>query len=392
MILFPGEQLEIKDKNSDSKQLSDEDINAKYARGEIRIITEQARYPLPSIVKMVEDENYKLDPEFQRRRRWDAQKQSRLIESFIMNVPVPPIFFYEAKLSYYEVMDGLQRLTAIYEFYKDKLVLDGLEEWSELNGRKYSELPEQIKRGIDRRYLSSIILLHETAKDEDDAKKLKQMVFERINSGGDKLEAQESRNAIYNGRLNQLCIKLSRNKYLCRMWNIPEPTEEEFKIGIISEKLQNDKKYKKMEDVELVLRFFAYRQRIDLQKGTLENYLSTYLQRGNTSFSETTINNLKTLFEKTISLVYQVFREKAFRKKQNRPLIAIYDPMMYAFSQYTDISDKVLRHSEKLRKGVKKIYNDYPEKFKGDAKGLKDVRERNELFEKLISDTLGSES
>ncbi|MEE4355069.1 MAG: DUF262 domain-containing protein [Desulfococcaceae bacterium] len=392
MILFPGEQLEIKDKNSDSKQLSDEDINAKYARGEIRIITEQARYPLPSIVKMVEDENYKLDPEFQRRRRWDAQKQSRLIESFIMNVPVPPIFFYEAKLSYYEVMDGLQRLTAIYEFYKDKLVLDGLEEWSELNGRKYTELPEQVKRGIDRRYLSSIILLHETAKDEDDAKKLKQMVFERINSGGDKLEAQESRNAIYNGRLNQLCIKLSRNKYLCRMWNIPEPTEEEVKIGIISEKLQNDKKYKKMEDVELVLRFFAYRQRIDLQKSTLENYLSTYLQRGNTSFSETTINNLKTLFEKTISLVYQVFREKAFRKKQNRPLIAIYDPMMYAFSQYTDISDKVLRHSEKLRKGVKKIYNDYPEKFKGDAKGLKDVRERNELFEKLISDTLGSES
>ncbi len=399
MILFPDEKLVFKE-NSPASNRSDEEINEKYARGEIRIVTEQGRYPLPSIVDIVENENYELNPEFQRRHRWSKQKQSRLIESFIMNVPIPPIFFYEARLSYYEVMDGLQRLTAIYEFYTNKLVLEGLEEWPELNGRRYSELPEQIKRGIDRRYLSSIILLYETAKNEEEAKELKQMVFERINSGGDKLEAQESRNAIYNGPLNKLCINLSRNKYLCKMWDIPEPTEKEIKEGEISDELQNDKKYKKMYDVELVLRFFAYRQRLDLQKGPLENYLNMYLEKGNKSFSKKTLAKLESLFERTIDLIYQIYGKRAFWKRQNRkgrwswyssPQIAVYEPMMYVFSQYIEKTDKILQNREKFREGVKKIYEQHPENFEGKAKSLKNIRERNELFEKLVIDIIGSE-
>jgi hypothetical protein len=401
MILFPDEKLVFK-KNPPALDRSDEEINEKYAKGEIRIIIEQGRYPLPSIVNIVESGNYNLNPEFQRRRRWNRQKQSRLIESFIMNVPVPPIFFYEVKLYDYEVMDGLQRLTAIYEFYKDQLVLDGLEEWPELNGRRYSELPEQIKGGIDRRYLSSIILLYETAKNEEEAKELKQMVFERINSGGVELKPQESRNAIYNGPLNQLCIDLSRNKYLCKMWDIPEPTEEEIKDGKISDKLQNNDRYKEMYDVELVLRFFAYRQRLDLQKGPLENYLNMYLEKGNKSFSKDkdTLAKLKTLFEQTIELVYQIYGKEAFWKRQNRkgkwswyssPQIAVYEPMMYVFSQHIENKDKILRYKEAFREGVKKIYEEYPKNFEGKAKSLKDIRERNELFEQLVTDIIGSE-
>lgn len=60
-------------------------------------------------------------------------------------------------------MDGLQRLTAISEFYNDEFKLQGLEEWSELNGKRYSELPKTVKEGIDRRYLSSIVLLNENS-------------------------------------------------------------------------------------------------------------------------------------------------------------------------------------------------------------------------------------
>jgi hypothetical protein len=64
---------------------------------------------------------------------------------------------------------------------------------TELNGRLYSTLPEKIREGIDRRYLSSVILFKETAKTEEDAIRLKQLVLERINSGGTRLEAQENR-------------------------------------------------------------------------------------------------------------------------------------------------------------------------------------------------------
>ena len=87
-------------------------------------------------------------------------------------------------------MDGLQRLTALSEFYKDVFALEGLEYWKELNGKKYSELPSEVKSGIDRRYLSSIILLKETASNKEKANEMKQLVFERINSGGVKLEYQ----------------------------------------------------------------------------------------------------------------------------------------------------------------------------------------------------------
>ena len=140
MALIPGEELIFNMKTDPTSiQLTDEDINEKYAKGDVRIITEQARYPLTAITGMIESGDYKLNPEFQRRRRWDPRKQSKLIESFIMNVPIPPIFLYEDSYSHYEVMDGLQRLTAIHEFYKNKLVLDGLIEWNELNGRTYEE-------------------------------------------------------------------------------------------------------------------------------------------------------------------------------------------------------------------------------------------------------------
>lgn len=262
--LLPNERLEF---NVDGTQklgsVPDSVINEKYIKGEIRIVTEQARYPMNTIASMVEEKGYRLSPEYQRRHRWSVEKQSRLIESLIMNVPVPPIFLYEYEYSKYEVMDGLQRLTALHDFYRDGISLEGLEQWPELNGRTYSKLPEKIREGIDRRYLSSVILLKETAKSEEEALRLKQLVFERINSGGVKLEPQETRNAILDGLMNQMCVELSRNGALCRLWGIPEPEEEERNGGPPSEARINNEDYRKMSDVELVLRFLPTGRRID---------------------------------------------------------------------------------------------------------------------------------
>ena len=117
-------------------------------------------------------------------------------------------------------MDGLQQLTAICDFYRDVYPLEGLQEWSDLSGRTYSQLPLDIRKGIDSRYLSGIILLHETTKTDEEARRLKQLVFERINSGGERLTAQESRNAIYPGPMNELCIGLSSDPNLRALWHI----------------------------------------------------------------------------------------------------------------------------------------------------------------------------
>ena len=189
-------------------KVTDEELNSRYAKGEIRIVTEQARYPLAGILGMLKEEiegdtgekelRYKLDPEYQRRHRWSVERKSRLIESFLMNVPVPPVFLYERDLARFEVMDGRQRLTALSDFYADEFALTGLQYWSDLDGRKYSQLPSKVRDGIDRRYISSIILLKETATSEVQAAMLKKMVFERLNSGGVELTNQETRNAVYN--------------------------------------------------------------------------------------------------------------------------------------------------------------------------------------------------
>ena len=320
-MIFENEKLDLSQsvhKNNDVQSLTDDQINEKYKKGEVRIVTEQARYPLNTIVNLVESEDYILNPEFQRRHRWDTTRKSKLIESFIMNVPIPPIFLYEFEYSKYEVMDGLQRLTAISQFYKDEFLLQDLGEWKELNGYKYSNLPEQIRKGIDRRYISSIILLQETAKSEEEANRLKQLVFERINSGGEKLKAQEIRNALYPGKLNSLTIKLARNPKFCQLWDIPEPDSDEINSGYPRQEVIENKYFKDMSDAELVLRFFAYRQLDQWQGNTLEIFLDDFLINGNLHFTDEVLTQLQQVFEDTVMLAYQIFDHKAFWLHGNR--------------------------------------------------------------------------
>ncbi len=318
--------------------MSDAEINAKYKRGEIRIVTEQARYPVKSIKGMLDSGDYLLNPEYQRRKRWDNGKKSRLIESFIMNVPLPPVFLYEYDYSKYEVMDGLQRLTTIYDFYSGLFALESMGYWKELEGKKYDELPEEIQKGIDRRYISSIVLLEETAKSPEEAEELKQIVFERLNSGGEKLTAQETRNALYNGSFNQLCIKLSKNEKFRAMWNIPLEGDSE-------EKLLNSEAYRKMDDVELVLRFFAYRF-LDDFSGTVETFLDAYLKQANT-FSEATNQELERLFNDVVDIAYALFGDKAFiapvyERQVTKPQKTIYDPLMQSIAKHVKWKDKLL--------------------------------------------------
>lgn len=401
MNLLPGEELALSGNAGQSTDSSsNEAINQKYIKGDVRIVTEQARYPLSSVQSMVESDDYELNPEFQRRHRWDNTKKSKLIESFIMNVPIPPIFLYEDRFSHYEVMDGLQRMTAIYEFYIDRFSLEGLEEWPELNGRRYSSLPEQIKRGIDRRYLSSVILLQETAKNETEATRLKQLVFERINSGGIKLEPQEARNAIFNGPLNKLCIRLARTPALCHMWGIPAPDDDELEQGKLCHELLSNDSFRKMDDVELVLRFFAYRQRLSHQDGALKDFLDRYLELGNL-MSPDVLDQLENLFIETASLVYDVLGFRAFWLWRYRESVAqwnwfgratkvLYDPVMYVFSQFIPRSRELIEKREVLQDRIKLFYQENYTSFEGRYTNINNNIERNRLLTNFLESILAA--
>lgn len=388
--------MDFKVRVAPQSSMTDEDVNQKYVSGEVRIVTEQARYPLNTIAGMVRSVDYELNPEFQRRHRWSPEKQSRLVESFIMNVPVPPIFLYEDEYSHYEVMDGLQRLTAISSFYQDELELVGLTEWAELNGKRYSRLPEQIRRGIDRRYLSSIILLRETANSPEEAERLKQLVFERINSGGELLREQEARNAIYNGPLNQLCIRLSRNPDLCAMWGIPQPTQSELEGGAVSPELEQNRHYKTMDDVELVLRFFAHRQRRRIGGGALRTYLDEYLKQGNL-LPSSVLADFDTLFVQTASLVHAVLGKRAFwlwRYRHgkwdwlSRPTTTAYDAIMFVFSQHLERADELVARKSEFRDAMEAFYTQHVDAFDARMTNMTNLKERDDLVSDLVQSVL----
>lgn len=327
------------------------DINEKYDKGYSRVVTENGSYKVAHVKDIFLQPNYNLHPDYQRRITWNTAKRSKLIESLIVNIPIPPVFLYEYDYDKYEIMDGLQRISTIIAFYNNEFRLTGLEEWSELNGKNYKGLPEKIREGIDRRQLQVITLLKESAQDVARAEKIKRLVFERLNTGGVKLQGQEIRNAIYNGLGNQMCLALSELAQFRSMWNIPvsvKTTEDEtnneefddFQLQTIEDekvrkKLERHSLYKRMYDVELVLRFFAMRYVEDFNY-SLSDFLDDTLISLN-RYSEEQLENMRELFTATLQKAYNLFGDKAFMyydgEKWCAPAKMIYDPLMQVLSQ-----------------------------------------------------------
>lgn len=316
----------------DNHLVSSEEISQKYTDGEYRIVTEQARYPFSSLATLFD--RSKLQPEYQRNFVWDSVRKSKLIESIIINIPIPPIFLYEVEFAKYEIMDGLQRVSTIIDFLEDKFELDGLEIWKELNGKRYSCLPETIQDGIKRRYLSAVILLKESSKGKNQEDEMKRFVFDRLNSGGVKLEPQEIRNALYSSHFNSLLSELSRRVDI-EDWN---SVDEDF---IRSQPLDNklflmwrgfpNLNIDRMYGQELVLRFFAYMSacKNNISKGT-KYILDTYAREAVT-YTEQDVCQLKEIFNKTISFVLDIFGYRAFcSSEDSNAEKQIYDAIMLA--------------------------------------------------------------
>lgn len=371
--------------------LSVTQINEKYERGEQRIVTEMNREKLPNFVEaLARNEYMEVRPFYQRRSRWDDERQSKLIESFIINIPVPPIFLYERAYNSYEVMDGQQRITAVSDFYKNRFKLKGLDLWPELNGLTYSELPNKIRAGLDRRSISSIVLLKESAPDEEDAILLRQLVFERLNTGGIKLERQEIRNSLSHGPFNELLYELARGALFREIWGLPPFVEEELtnhRLPIFRSSF-----FKTMEDIEVVLRFFALRHMKHYKYG-IQGFLDLYMVRSKV-FDDEDLAVLRPLFERTLACAHSIFENNVFRvyedgKWSEKPIKGMYDAVMVSLAEFIEHSEQLhARREIILERTVDLIQKVGVSAITGRASTKSDLENRISLFRTLFRTAL----
>lgn len=371
--------------------LSTSQINEKYERGEQRIVTEMNREKLPNFVEALRRNEYmEVRPFYQRRSRWDEERQSKLIESFIINIPVPPIFLYERAYNSYEVMDGQQRITAIADFYNNRFSLKGLDLWPELNGLTYLELPNKIRAGLDRRSLSSIVLLKESAPDEEEAVFLRQLVFERLNTGGIKLERQEIRNSLSHGRFNEMLYRLARLDVFRDVWGLPRFVDEELENHKLP--IYQSSFFKTMEDIEVVLRFFALRHMEHYRYG-IQGFLDLYMIRSKT-FGPGDVEFLERLYRTTLECAVAIYGDHVFRvyangKWADKPTKGMYDAVLVPLAEYVDeFPQLVARREQIVRRTIELIETRGVSAITGRASTKKDLENRIDMFRSLFAEVL----
>lgn len=309
------------------------------------VVLETSDHALSTLTSMVSSGAVDLKPVFQRRDRWDTFKQSQLIESFVLNIPVPPIYLAEAKRGTYDVIDGKQRLTAISQFISGKLTLRSLERFPELNGLRYAKLPPDIRSTLDFRPLRTVTLLRQSS---DNAK---YEVFHRLNSGGQVLNAQEIRNVLYRGPLNDLVYALSEHPFL----------RQQLKIQDV-----RSSAYKNMTDAEWVLRFFAVHARWKKFSGDYKESMDRFMEVHKDA-DEAKIGHLRALFEHSIKACELVFGYNAFKRPEkggwrDQALAGLYDAQMIAFAEVPSSARKAaIQHRESVISGLRRLFSEDPD-------------------------------
>jgi hypothetical protein len=231
------------------------------------------------LVSMVEQNIIDIAPDYQRQFRWPESNQSRLIESIFLGIPVPSLFMAANNDGSWELIDGVQRLTALIRFMgtaeqlaaasqRTNLTLQNLDILTNFNGSKFSDFPTSMQRKFSLRPLKIT-----TLSDKSDLK-VRFDLFERLNTGGVTLTHQEIRSCVYRGKFNDFLEELSSSDDFLKVVN--------FSTGNISDGTKE----------ELVLKFFAYfykRQEFD---HSVKDFLNDYMQKSSLNFNFSSAHQL----------------------------------------------------------------------------------------------------
>lgn len=304
-----------------------------------KLNTETYDFTVSTINDYIKDNHIKI-PKFQRGYVWNRSQASRLIESLIIQCPIPVVFLSQNTDETLSVIDGNQRLNSINLYLEEDFALQGLTAYPELDGFKFSELDPRFQRHIKNRTIRCIVILKDTHP------QIKFDVFERLNTGSVKLNAQELRHGIHHGSLMNLLEKLRKNE----TWK----------------EVSGYKNDKRMKSEELILRFFSLSEYWRTYQKPLSGFLSSYSERYQNADKDK-IAELKGNFESTIQIANDLYGKLAFRTfdrelKNSKFNAALFDAEMIAFFEL-DLTPKdiqTLKNKDVVKKTVK-LFED--EKF-----------------------------
>jgi hypothetical protein len=302
-------------------------------------------YPADITLKGYLDKNESeqlVFPDFQRQYVWDQVRASKLIESFLLGLPVPGVFLYkERNTNKLKIIDGQQRIMTAIQFFKGQFgdiafrLKNVHERWV---GEKFDELPESDQFQLHDSVLRATIV--QQLNPEDDSSIYH--IFERLNTGGLNLTPMEIRKCTYAGDMMKMLEELNTN------------TEWRLLIG----RRTPDKR---MRDSEWILRILAFHKHGDHYEKPMKTFLSAYLRESNKQPEvklADEITKTKEVFVRTCKFILKEFGEKPFQVK-NRFNYAVLDSVFCT----------CIQAMEKDIKGIKLKY----EKLKGDEEFIKNV-------------------
>lgn len=249
-----------------------------------RLHTETIDYSVSTIVESLENGTIRI-PEFQRRYVWNNSQASRLIESLIIQCPIPVIYLSQRPDEMFDVIDGNQRLNSLRRFLDGSFKLIGLTAYPELEGNYFHDLDPRFQRHITNRTIRCLIILKDTHP------QVKFDVFERLNSGSIKLNAQELRHGIYFGDATLLAEKLAKKAVFSEM------------VAITGNK--------RMKLEELVLRYWALAEGLEHYQKPLSGFLNSFCER-NRELPAESKRQLERSFHNSCDVVAEMFGDLAF--------------------------------------------------------------------------------
>ncbi|MEU2342195.1 DUF262 domain-containing protein [Streptomyces sp. NPDC013082] len=309
-------ESEAEDLTSDQSDALDVSV------AERRLVTQPYDLSLATLAEDIKQGQLLLSIQYQRKYVWDRSKASRLIESFLLNIPVPVCYFAENPDGTYEVIDGLQRIQTVNDFLADEFSLRGISVLKEHEGQCFSDLPPREQRRLTSRTVRCIVITDDSHPD------IKFDVFERLNTGSAMLGAQELRNCIYRGGFNFFLKELAADYSF-----------KEILGGI---------KNNRMDHEELALRFFALHEELSTYRPPLRQFLNSYMRKYR---ADTPSDEHMAVFTDTCRAVFEIFGADAFRVLRDGKLgafnKALYDSIVIPLS-FAD-RDAAVAKAEEVR-------------------------------------------